>query len=220
MAGALAHELGFDEKVISEMVLVGLLHEVGALRSGPTPKLQSSSNKYFIAWQARVAKNGAAILTRAGIFSDAIIRGVESQFEKNYGGGTPLGLSGKHIPKESRVLHIARMYCQYLGSGRQRLCPHDALSLMFFDFRDFYDDDYLMCFLRLLGVYPVGTYIEISNSKLGIVAQYAENFKDISVLIMEKGILDTTSMPILLSDIYGKITKNIPPYMISKTIQK
>ncbi len=216
LAGALAHELGFDESTVSDMVLVGLLHDVGELQSGPPPKRQSSSNKNFIAWQAALAKRGADMLANARVFSDGVIRGVASQFERNNGEGFPLGLSGKNIPRESRILHVTRTYCHKLGNGRMRLCPHDALSLLFFDFRDFYDDDYLMCFLRLLGVYPVGTYVEIENAQLGVVVQRAENIPNTQVVIMNENVVSGKATPILVGDMNGKITGNIPPYVVAQ----
>lgn len=216
LAGALGHVLGFDKEQVSDLVLIGLLHDVGLARSGRPPKRQESNNKRFIAWQTALAKHGVDILSEANIFSSNVIRGVASQFEKYCGEGFPEGVSGKEISAEARILHIARTYCQYLGAGRLRLCPQEALSLMFFDFRDFFDDEYLMCFLKLLGVYPVGTYVEITGEKTGVVVDCGETLNHVSIVTYEEGIPNSEVMPSLLGEIRSNITENVPPYLLSK----
>jgi hypothetical protein len=55
------------------------------------------------------------------------------------------------------------------GNPAQSLTPHDALALIFARQRDAFDATVLAAFIRMMGVYPPGSVLQLNDERYAIV---------------------------------------------------
>lgn len=87
------------------------------------------------------------------------------------GSGYPSGLKETQIPMTARIVCLANAYdemCNHLDVSKS-ITPHEALSILFAKQRTRFDAVLLQTFIKLLGVYPPGTVVRLSNDMLGMV---------------------------------------------------
>ncbi|MEX1082275.1 MAG: HD-GYP domain-containing protein [Halofilum sp. (in: g-proteobacteria)] len=87
------------------------------------------------------------------------------------GSGYPRGLSGDQIPTHVRLVAIANAY-ESLTSGRahrQALRPDRALNQLYADASRTYGEDMFRALIRCVGIYPVGSLVELDNGALSVV---------------------------------------------------
>lgn len=81
------------------------------------------------------------------------------------GSGYPRRLPAAQISAEAKVVAIADQFDQLCNPDdpSKALTPHEALSLMYGQQRQRFDNTTLMTFVRCLGVYPPGTLVNLSD---------------------------------------------------------
>jgi putative nucleotidyltransferase with HDIG domain len=87
------------------------------------------------------------------------------------GTGYPSGLKEAQIPMTARIVCLANAYdemCNHLDITKS-ITPHEALSILFAKQRARFDGGVLQGLIKLLGVYPPGTVVRLSNDMLGMV---------------------------------------------------
>jgi hypothetical protein len=96
---------------------------------------------------------------------------VASHHETQNGAGYPEGISADQIPQIVRIASIVNIYDNLCNrpDPATSLTPNQALSYMFGKQRQFFDEKLLSIFIRILGVYPPGSIVKLSNGGLGMV---------------------------------------------------
>ena len=96
---------------------------------------------------------------------------IEFHHEMVDGKGYPKGLKGGDIPALARVVAIANRYDNLCNppSGIDAMTPATALTRMFRDEANAWDAAMLKRFIRLLGVYPPGSLVQLSNGNIALV---------------------------------------------------
>lgn len=111
-----------------------------------------------------------------GVCSD-ILGAVLEHHERFDGSGYPLGMSGKDISFMGHLSSIASAF-DAMSSDRQfkrSLQPHYALREMFKLRGTQFHPDILDSFIKMIGIFPVGTAVRLEDGYLGVVSAVSAN---------------------------------------------
>jgi len=162
--------LGLPSHELEELGLAALLHDIGEtelpvelLREGP-------KNSEQTALLNRHTEFGARILREGGSLPERVIEVALSHHEQIDGEGYPRGLKGEEIDLFARIVAIVNVYDHItLGSSGPSLPPAEALRYLYLYRNKFFDAELTERFIQCLGVYPVGSLVELATGEVAIV---------------------------------------------------
>ena len=167
----LGRALKFDAAQLAQLGLGALLHDIGKLelpdrlrwRDDQAPAVE---RRLF---QGHTA-HGIGLARKMGLAQDAIDI-VAQHHEFADGSGYPAGLKGDQIRPLSRIVALVNQYDNLCNAGNpaQSLTPHDALAMIFARQRDAFDATVLAAFIRMMGVYPPGSVLQLNDERYAIV---------------------------------------------------
>lgn len=105
-------------------------------------------------------------------FTQDVLLGIYDHHERFNGSGYPRGISGDTISLTGRILAMVDVY-DALSSRRpykEAMLPHKVLGIMYqMRGEDFYPG-FIEHFIRMLGVYPVGSVVQLQTGEIGVVS--------------------------------------------------
>lgn len=154
--GALLHDVGKSDMPVQ------ILHKKGPL-----------SNKEMQLMK-RHPVIGYEILCRSGEKRQNVLSCVRSHHEKVNGRGYPDGQKGSQISPYAMMTSIADIYDALTTDRpyRRAYNPKDALDLMLNRMASGLDTSLLQCFAWIIGHYPVGSEVELSDGRIGTVLNH------------------------------------------------
>ena len=171
----LAIAIGFQLHLpLSKMIELGvtcILHEIGMLRL--PPQLYMSSRKLSVREKAQISKHtllGYSIIKDLS-FGLPIQLGVLEHHEKENGTGYPRRLTGEKISANAKVIAVACTY-EAISSPRSykdEKSTFDALLELLQNREHAYDASVIKSLLYTVSLYPIGTYVYLSNRKVAEV---------------------------------------------------
>ncbi len=168
---ALSAELGLDAATTEAAGLAGLVHDVGhsqlpqGLLEHPGP-LDAAQMAQV---QAHVA-SGDTLLAASTGWPAAVREACAQHHERLDGSGYPAGLAGDAISRLARMLAVCDVY-DALSSNRpyqHALEPAEAIARISAS-KKIYDAAIVSAFVRRLGLYPVGSLVEMESQRLAVV---------------------------------------------------
>jgi len=169
---AFGRHLGFPKHDLHELALAGMLFDVGKLRL-PDELLARPGKltpKEFDEVKRHV-EHGIDMLAGTPRVTTATLEIVAQHHERWNGSGYPIGLKGNEISLFARMAGIVDCF-EAMTSTRpyaDALPPHQALRALH-DWRDVSFAGALVDqFLQCIGVFPVGTLVELNSGEVGIV---------------------------------------------------
>jgi HD-GYP domain-containing protein (c-di-GMP phosphodiesterase class II) len=164
--------LGFDEARMHNLGMGALLHDVGEIR---LPKeLLTKPAELSAEEHATVQKHteyGAAILKDSGGVPTEAIDVALHHHERVDRSGYPGKLGGQEISTNAKIVGIVDVYDSLTSTTPYRtyISSTDALKSMY-DWRGTLFDSLLVeNFIKCLGIYPVGSTLELNSGEIGIV---------------------------------------------------
>jgi HD-GYP domain-containing protein (c-di-GMP phosphodiesterase class II) len=114
---------------------------------------------------------GYEYLKNANIGDEKMWLGVVCHHEKVDGSGYPLGLDGNEIPIWSRIISAADVYDALTSTRPYRtpMQPAEALEYIMGGIGSSFDYDVVSSFAKKVELYPVGSYVQLSNGVIAIV---------------------------------------------------
>ncbi|MGD8558468.1 MAG: HD-GYP domain-containing protein [Gammaproteobacteria bacterium] len=96
---------------------------------------------------------------------------VLSHHERNDGTGYPRGIKSDKMEFLAKLVSIVDMYDAITTSRvyHEPITPHEALSRMFHFVPDRFDQKLVEQFIKCLGIYPVGSVVELNSGDIGVV---------------------------------------------------
>jgi len=167
----LARDCGFSDDDGRELALAALLHDVGKQNLAPFLRWDegrlSDAERRTYRTHVRIGVDFA----RAMGLSANVVRAIAEHHEHCDGSGFPAALRGEQLSPAGRVLAIVNRYqdliCpQHFAAG---MTPHAALRQMYGVERAHYDPVYLPRFVRIMGIYPPGTMVELNDQRMAVV---------------------------------------------------
>ncbi|OGT36330.1 MAG: hypothetical protein A2W28_07530 [Gammaproteobacteria bacterium RBG_16_51_14] len=91
--------------------------------------------------------------------------------ERFDGNGYPLGRKGPAIPAFGRIAGIVDTYdaITNIRPHAQPLSPHDAIKKLYQWRNTAFMEELIEAFIQCLGIYPIGTLVELTTGQVGIV---------------------------------------------------
>jgi putative nucleotidyltransferase with HDIG domain len=167
----LGKALGLHSGGLCHLGVAAFLHDVGKTQL-PDRVRQSDSNfapAEYKQYQSHVAL-GIAIAQQLEL-PVAVQDTMAQHHEMMDGSGFPRQLRGAEIGTAGKILALVNRYENMCNPTRASaaITPHEALSMIFSQMKDRHDITVLAAFIRMMGVYPPGSVVQLSDSRYALV---------------------------------------------------
>lgn len=164
-----AFGLGRDEMM--DLGVGSLLHDVGKLEVAARLRHRDESftSAETAAYQQHVVK-GVAIAQTMGLPPGPLLI-IAQHHEHADGSGFPQRINMDRMSTGARIVALVNRFdglCNPLISSKA-MTPHEALSLMFAQGRNRFDATMLNAFIRMMGVYPPGSTVQLTDDRYALV---------------------------------------------------
>lgn len=166
----LGRSVGLTNTEMADLALAALAHDVGqadipaaVLRNPRRRKFEEDFYRQHVALSVRLA-------SQSGQFSQTALTLIEQHHEAPDGSGWPAGIST--ALRGARILAITDRFdrlCNPALDGVAPLSPSEALARMVRHEAARFDAPLLAQFVRVMGVHPPGSMVELSDGSLGMV---------------------------------------------------
>ena len=168
---AIALQLHLNLSKMIELGVTSILHEIGMLRL--PPQLYMTSRKLSVREKAQISKHtllGYTIIKDLR-FGLPVQLGVLEHHEKENGTGYPRRLTGDKISSNAKIIAVACTY-EAISSPRSykdEKSTFDALLELIQNKEHAYDGSVIKALLYTVSLYPIGTFVYLSNRKVAEV---------------------------------------------------
>jgi HD-GYP domain-containing protein (c-di-GMP phosphodiesterase class II) len=171
LALALGRHLGLEPDEMEAIGLGGLLHDVGLVQLPGTSTSPPSESEYDPPVLARHVENGVTMLAGVSELTPTTLDFVHDHHRHLDGSGYP-SIIGQSAPSLSgrmaAIVHeYDRLTCPSNPGGA--LPEHLALKTLYRDRGIRFDIRLVEDFVRCIGIYPVGSVVELLNGDIGVV---------------------------------------------------
>jgi putative nucleotidyltransferase with HDIG domain len=181
---ALGQRLGLNKKVLTELGMVALFHDIGKIEI-PNEVLNKSTNFTDDEWNL-IKKHPVwglkAILKLKGLVMAIRSSIVAFEHHLNYNlSGYPSVKHYKELDFYSRIVSVVDQYDAMTSSrvySRIPLSPDKALSIVMERAGSQLDPLMVKFFINMVGVFPIGTLVMLDSKELGLVYESDLVFPD------------------------------------------
>lgn len=167
----LGKALGLDEADLNDLGLVAMLHDIGKLE---LPDRVRSFDDQFTTAEYRMyqehVEQGVILGQRMGL-STAVLKGISQHHEMADGSGFPMRHKLDRLDALGKIVALVNRYDNLCNPSRLAiaLTPHEALSVIFAQMKARFDTSVLGAFIRMMGVYPPGSVVQLVNDRFALV---------------------------------------------------
>ncbi|AZG35793.1 MULTISPECIES: HD-GYP domain-containing protein [Shewanella] len=167
-----AKELGWSREEVEIIGIGGLFHDIGKLKV-PSNILNkrlalTTPEQNFIKQHPLMGIN---LLKLADSFPDEARPLIANHHEFLDGSGYPQGLKADKLDKLSQLIAVVNEY-DNLCNGTNQIkgkTPSIALGLLYKNYKSKLNTEYISKLIKILGVYPPGSIIELSSGQFAMV---------------------------------------------------
>ena len=167
----MARVFGFEADEMEDIGIGALLHDVGKLDLPERARhdgtgLDQADHKLY---RDHVAL-GVAQGQRMGL-SEGALTVLAQHHEMADGSGFPARLGLDRMSTAARIVALVNRYDKLCNPPQAALAmtPHEALSLIFAQSRGKFDGTMLNAFIRMMGVYPPGSIVQLTDDRYASV---------------------------------------------------
>jgi len=193
---AICHWLGLGDEVSREVVVAGLLHDIGKNRVRPdvlyktqlTPKEQEEFERH--------PSLGQRLLEEAGA-PEAVRLAALLHHEREDGSGYPRGLDGRQIPLVAKIVAVADVYdtINFDQSRRSKVCPFFVFDRLQQNYLGVLDTGILLTFLARTAESYVGEIVHLSDGRTGQIVVINRASPSRPMVRTKEGIIDLSVRP-------------------------
>ena len=158
---------GFGRDEMLDIGVGALLHDVGKLEFAGScaPGRPAGGAGDQAQYRERVMR-GVVIGKRMGLNPGALLV-IGQHHEMADGTGFPKGLNVDRMHAAARIVALVNRYDNLCDPvlPSHALTPHEALSLIFAQTRSKFDASMLNAFIRMMGVYPPGSVVQLTDDR-------------------------------------------------------
>jgi HD-GYP domain-containing protein (c-di-GMP phosphodiesterase class II) len=167
----IARNLGFADAELQDLGVGALMHDVGKLDLAERVRHvdETFGANELAAYREHVAKG--VLLGQKMALSAPALQVLAQHHEHVDGSGFPAKAGVDRIGMGARVVALVDRYdnlCNPL-SRSLALTPHEAVSVLFAQGRTRFDGAVLNAFIRLMGVYPAGSLVQLTDDRFALV---------------------------------------------------
>ena len=163
--------MALDAALLADLGTGALLHDVGKL--DVPERLRQLDDAMSITERKLYASHveqGLLHAQRMGL-GDVPRQIIAQHHEQSDGSGFPCQLKGEQIALAARIVALVNRFDNLCNPPvlSRAMTPHEALSLMFSQQRPRWDAGVLQAFIRMMGVYPAGSVVQLSDERFALV---------------------------------------------------
>lgn len=156
---------------MAELGTGALLHDVGKLAM--PDRLRLAHEDFSVAEQKAYREHvaqGVSQGRRMGLSPGALLV-IAQHHEHADASGYPKGVDLERMSLGARIVAMVNHYDNLCNAAvpAHSLTPHEALSRMFAQLRSRFDATMLNAFIRLMGIYPPGSVVQLSDDRYAMV---------------------------------------------------
>ena len=177
IAMLLGKTLGLPVQEMNDLGMGALFHDFGkfSLPARLRWKDDRFTHAELVAYQEHVAK-GVAEGRKLGLSPQALLV-IAQHHEMADGSGFPKKVSNASLTALSRIVGLVNQYDNLCNPGNpaETLTPHEALSHLFVQQKTRFDGVVLGAFIRMMGIYPPGSVVQLTDDRYALVVSVNSN---------------------------------------------
>ena len=183
--------LKLPEHELNELGLGALLHDIGKMR---VPDSVLNKPGRLTADEFEIMKThpgiGFELAKQDKNLSQDVLTIIRNHHERLNGQGYPDNLPESDITYYTKIVSITDVY-DAVTSDRvyhDGMTPHEAMKKMYEWMPNNFDEDLMQAFIRTLGIYPVGSVVELETGHIGLVVKLnnEHRLKPVVMIVMNR----------------------------------
>ncbi|WP_425256529.1 HD-GYP domain-containing protein [Rubrivivax sp. RP6-9] len=162
---------GMSRDEMMDLGVGALMHDVGKIQMPDRLRHadEAFSSAEVNAYREHVA-TGVTQGKRMGLSAGALLV-LAQHHEQADGTGFPLKLGIDRLSTAARIVALVNRYDNLCNPPQiaRALTPHEALSMLFAQSRSKFDATVLNAFIRMMGVYPAGSVVQLTDDRYAMV---------------------------------------------------
>ena len=166
----------FDKEELIKLAIAGILHDISLVDAFPNI---NKDTVFTIKDQSKIELHPSmayTFLTQRNLDFD-IRKAILQHHERADGSGYPDGIEARNFTKYARVLSFANDYDLKTTKNpfEKKLHPQKALLEILQKERKKFDDDVIFAFCKSASLYPIGSWVVLSDDTIGLVVRSNKN---------------------------------------------
>ena len=163
--------LGLHGSELAELGVGALMHDIGKLEV--SERFRHAEESFgpgeTTAYREHVAKG--LVQGRRMALPVGALAVIAQHHEHSDGSGFPMQLGSDRMTMGARIVAIVDQYDKLCNPGSRALplTPHQAVAMLFAQGRQRYDTTVLNTFIRMMGVYPAGSLVQLTDDRFAMV---------------------------------------------------
>jgi HD-GYP domain-containing protein (c-di-GMP phosphodiesterase class II) len=171
----IGRQIGLPKKELALLSMGGMLLDIGKLKipGAVLNKKQQLSEREFSLVKKHVDLSLKMAADSSRRIPQSVMDMIASHHERFNGSGYPQALQGTQIPLYARIAAIADCY-DAITSQRvyAKPIPHALAIKKMYEWRGYdFQPELIEAFIQSVGIYPIGTLVELSSGEVGIVVK-------------------------------------------------
>jgi putative nucleotidyltransferase with HDIG domain len=167
----MGRSFGLGEAEMMDLGVGAMLHDVGKLE---LPERVRHFEDAFSSAETQAYRDHVTLgakLGRSMGLTDGALQVLSEHHEHADGSGFPKHMSGDRISQAARIVALVNRYDNLCNPAQlsRALTPHEAVSLLFAQNRSRFDATILNAFIRMMGVYPAGSVVQLTDDRYALV---------------------------------------------------
>ena len=167
----LGKAMGLPQADLVDLGMASFLHDTGKAQLPDRvrwPEDNFSTAEYKL-YQEHVGFGVQA--AQAMGLGKGVLMAIAQHHELIDGSGFPTRVKGETMTAAARILALVNRYDNLCNPSRPTtaLTPHEALALIFSQLKNRFDSVALSAFIRMMGVYPPGSVVQLIDERYGMV---------------------------------------------------
>jgi len=164
--------IGLEKKPLYELGTGALLHDIGETKI-PNEILNKRDKRtpHELAAMQKHTEHGVALLMKTAGLPPSAIEIARDHHERINGSGYPQKLSGDQLSLFTKIVAITDVYDSVTSGlhGKPVITCTEALKNMYVWREELFDSLLVEQFIQCLGIYPIGSTVELNTGEIGIV---------------------------------------------------
>lgn len=167
----LGKSLGLSQADMVDLGMAAFLHDIGKSQLPDRVRWleENFSSAEYKLYQDHVAQS--VFLGKRMELASGALQAIAQHHELVDGSGFPARLKGENMSLPAKILALVNRYENLCNPSRPAaaITPHEALSLIFAQLKTRFDSVALSAFIRMMGVYPPGSIVQLADERFALV---------------------------------------------------